>query len=166
MFAFAGGFDRMTLQTNLYVFQYQSFGSRWIIIVGIWVACFTSGLGGLMGGSRILQAIARDNVYPFIGWAGRGFGSGDEPRFAILVTGAIAQRILFWLLVFSCVHVLLLCSCVVGRGSEYNCSNHYDLFLHVLCVGKFEFASRCNRRNSEFPAKIQSMTEKKKKKNG
>lgn len=44
-----------------------------------------------MGGSRILQAIARDNVYPFIGWAGRGFGSGDEPRFAILLTGAVAQ---------------------------------------------------------------------------
>ncbi len=91
MFAFAGGFDRFTLQNNLYVFQYQSFGTRWIIIVGIWVACFTSGLGGLMGGSRILQAIARDKVFPGIGWAGRGFGSGDEPRFAMLLTGAIAQ---------------------------------------------------------------------------
>lgn len=89
--AFAGGFDRFTLQTNLYVFQNMSFGSTWIVIVGVYVACFTSGLGAMMGGSRILQAIARDQIYYGIGWAGRGFGKGDEPRLAVLVTGAIAQ---------------------------------------------------------------------------
>ncbi len=89
--AFAGGFDRFTLQSNQYVLQQTAYGSEWIIIVGIWVACFTSGLGGLMGGSRICQAIARDKIFPGIAWAGRGFGSGDEPRLAVLLTGAIAQ---------------------------------------------------------------------------
>ena len=48
-----------------------------------------------MGGSRILQAIARDKIFPFISWAGRGFGSGDEPRLAMLLTGAIAQAAMF-----------------------------------------------------------------------
>lgn len=95
MFSFAGGFDRATLQANLYVLQDMSFGTKWIIVVGIWVACFTSGLGGLMGGSRILQAIARDGIYPGMSWAGRGFGKGDEPRLAVLLTGAIAQVCLF-----------------------------------------------------------------------
>lgn len=88
---FAGGFDRATLQQNYYVFQQTSFGSPWIVIVGVWVACYTSGLGGLMGGSRILQALARDNLFPGLWVFGRGFGSGDEPRLAILLTGAIAQ---------------------------------------------------------------------------
>jgi potassium/chloride transporter 9 len=46
---------------------------------------------GLMGGSRILQAIARDRIFPGVAWAGRGFGSGDEPRLAVLLTAAIAQ---------------------------------------------------------------------------
>lgn len=89
--AFAGGFDRFTLQSNRYVLQQTAFGTQWIMVVGAWVATYTSGLGGLMGGSRIMQAIARDRLFPGISVFGRGFGSGDEPRLAVLLTGSIAQ---------------------------------------------------------------------------
>ena len=48
-----------------------------------------------MGGSRIIQAIARDRIFPFIEILGRGYGKGDEPRPAVIVTACIAQLCLF-----------------------------------------------------------------------
>jgi len=45
MFAFAGGFDRFTLRGNFFVYQEVSFGTEWIIVVGILISTFSSGLG-------------------------------------------------------------------------------------------------------------------------
>ena len=43
----------------------------------------------------MLQALARDRVFPFLGCFGRGFGKGDEPRLAILLMYALCQGCLF-----------------------------------------------------------------------
>jgi amino acid transporter len=63
--------------------------ARWpqAIYLGIWGATLSSAMGALLGGSRTLQALARDRVVPR--FLGRGYGTGDDPRLATLITFAI-----------------------------------------------------------------------------
>jgi amino acid transporter len=60
-----------------------------LVLAGIWGATLSSALGGILGGPRIVQALARDKLAP--GIFGRGFGINNEPRIAIIFTFLIAQ---------------------------------------------------------------------------
>lgn len=60
-----------------------------LVIAGIWGATLSSALGGILGGPRIVQAMARDKLAPSL--FGRGFGINNEPRIAIIFTFLIAQ---------------------------------------------------------------------------
>jgi amino acid transporter len=59
-----------------------------LVIAGIWGATLSSALGGILGGPRIIQAMAKDKLAP--GLLKRGFGINNEPRFAIITTFLIA----------------------------------------------------------------------------
>src|SRR5690606_35868076 len=61
----------------------------WMVIIGIWGATLSSGLGGIMGAPRILQAMSRDRVTPV--WFGKGTGKNNEPHRALIVAFAIAE---------------------------------------------------------------------------
>lgn len=60
-----------------------------LVIAGIWGATLSSGLGGIMGAPRVMQAIALDKIMPRI--FGKGDGVNNEPRNALLLTFLIAQ---------------------------------------------------------------------------
>lgn len=45
----------------------------------------------MSGGARILQALSRDKIIPFIGIFGKGFGKGDEPIYATGLTFILVQ---------------------------------------------------------------------------
>lgn len=60
-----------------------------LVITGIWGATLSSALGGVLGGPRIIQALAKDRIAP--GLLSKGYGINNEPRIAILVTFFIAQ---------------------------------------------------------------------------
>jgi amino acid transporter len=60
-----------------------------LVIAGIWGATLSSALGGILGGPRILQALAKDKLAPFV--LSKGFGINNEPRIALLLTFIIAQ---------------------------------------------------------------------------
>lgn len=61
------------------------------ILLGVWGATLSSALGSILGAPRVLQALARDGVLPsWLGWLGRGSGSGDEPRIGTVFTTALA----------------------------------------------------------------------------
>jgi len=60
-----------------------------LVIAGIWGATLSSALGGILGGPRILQAIALDKIAPKI--FGKGYGEANEPRNALLLIFAIAE---------------------------------------------------------------------------
>ena len=60
-----------------------------LVIAGIWGATLSSALGGILGGPRILQAIAKDRMAPK--FFGIGYGEGNEPRNALLFIFAIAE---------------------------------------------------------------------------
>ncbi|MFW5663837.1 MAG: hypothetical protein ACOCYD_02250 [bacterium] len=60
-----------------------------LVIAGIWGATLSSALGGILGGPRIVQALAKDKLAP--GILSKGFGVNNEPRIALILTFIIAQ---------------------------------------------------------------------------
>jgi len=60
-----------------------------LVVAGIWGATLSSALGGILGGPRILQAIASDRLMPRI--FSKGYGETNEPRNALLLIFVIAE---------------------------------------------------------------------------
>jgi amino acid transporter len=67
--------------------------SQWplLITAGVFAATLSSALGSMMGAPRILQALARDEVFGWLKFLGVGSGAAREPRRATVVTFLIAQ---------------------------------------------------------------------------
>ena len=60
-----------------------------LVVVGIWGATLSSALGGILGGPRIIQAVAQDKIVPRI--LGKGYGINNEPRNALIFTFIISE---------------------------------------------------------------------------
>jgi amino acid transporter len=60
-----------------------------LVIAGIWGATLSSALGGILGGPRILQAIANDHIVPKL--LGKGYGVSNEPRNALIFTFILSE---------------------------------------------------------------------------
>ncbi len=75
--------DTLVVRTNALV--------PFLIVLGVFAATLSSGLGSMMGAPRILQALARDDVLPFLAPFARGSGPSGEPRRATMATFAISQ---------------------------------------------------------------------------
>ena len=91
IFTLASGFDRKELRTAMTVMQDAALLSPYIVVSGILISALSSALGSLFGGSRVLQAIARDNLFPGLSYFSKGTTNGDEPRRAVFLTWIIAQ---------------------------------------------------------------------------
>lgn len=61
----------------------------WAVILGIWGATFSSGLGSIMGAPRILQALSVDRITPAV--FAKGKGPTKEPRNALVLAFLIAE---------------------------------------------------------------------------
>lgn len=60
---------------------------------GVIAATLSSALASFLGAPRILQAMGRDRVLPLLAPFGVGAGAHDNPRRAVLLTGAIALTV-------------------------------------------------------------------------
>lgn len=60
-----------------------------LVIAGIWGATLSSALGGILGGPRIMQAIASDRIGPKT--FAKGYGINNEPRNALIFIFVIAE---------------------------------------------------------------------------
>ncbi|XP_029437620.1 solute carrier family 12 member 6 isoform X2 [Rhinatrema bivittatum] len=67
-----------------------SWPSPWVIVIGSFFSTCGAGLQSLTGAPRLLQAIAKDNIIPFLRVFGHGKANG-EPTWALLLTAAIAE---------------------------------------------------------------------------
>lgn len=72
------------------------FGAGFLIIAGVFAATVSSALGSLMGAPRILQALARDQIFRFLHPFAKGTLKGDEPRRGLWLTYGITVVVL-WL---------------------------------------------------------------------
>ncbi|KAJ7312012.1 hypothetical protein JRQ81_006341 [Phrynocephalus forsythii] len=64
--------------------------SPWVIVIGSFFSTCGAGLQSLTGAPRLLQAIAKDNIIPFLRVFGHGKANG-EPTWALLLTAIIAE---------------------------------------------------------------------------
>uniref|UniRef100_A0AAV2JR70 Solute carrier family 12 member 7a n=1 Tax=Knipowitschia caucasica TaxID=637954 RepID=A0AAV2JR70_KNICA len=64
--------------------------SPWVIVIGSFFSCCGAGLQSLTGAPRLLQAIARDGIIPFLQVFGHGKSNG-EPTWALLLTVGICE---------------------------------------------------------------------------
>ena len=62
-----------------------------LITLGVFAATLSSALGSMMGAPRILQALARDEIFERLRFFGRGDGPNNEPRPAVVATFLISQ---------------------------------------------------------------------------
>jgi amino acid transporter len=69
-------------------FLQHSAVSGGIVVLGIAAACLSTALGSMFGSSRIMQAIARDGIYPWLRVFAKGSVEGDEPRRALVLSCA------------------------------------------------------------------------------
>ncbi|XP_058868445.1 solute carrier family 12 member 6-like isoform X2 [Acipenser ruthenus] len=78
-----------SVQGNLVV-GILSWPSPWVIVIGSFFSTCGAGLQSLTGAPRLLQAIAKDNIIPFLRVFGHGKANG-EPTWALLLTALIAE---------------------------------------------------------------------------
>ena len=95
--SFAGSFNQCTLREDTTIMQEAAWGEfgTYLVVAGIIISASSSALGSLFGGSRVLQAIARDKLFPYTKIFEYGSPKGDEPRTAVLITWLIAQGLVF-----------------------------------------------------------------------
>ncbi|XP_062845440.1 solute carrier family 12 member 4 [Trichomycterus rosablanca] len=67
-----------------------SWPSPWVIVIGSFFSTVGAGLQSLTGAPRLLQAIAKDNIIPFLRMFGHSKANG-EPTWALLLTAIIAE---------------------------------------------------------------------------
>ncbi|XP_024837321.1 solute carrier family 12 member 7 isoform X1 [Bos taurus] len=77
------------LQGNL-VIGMLAWPSPWVIVIGSFFSTCGAGLQSLTGAPRLLQAIARDSIVPFLQVFGHGKANG-EPTWALLLTALICE---------------------------------------------------------------------------
>uniref|UniRef100_A0A8C1RGS3 Solute carrier family 12 member 10, tandem duplicate 3 n=1 Tax=Cyprinus carpio TaxID=7962 RepID=A0A8C1RGS3_CYPCA len=50
-----------------------------LITIGVFAATLSSALGFLVSAPKIFQCLCKDNIYPYIGFFGKGYGKNNEP---------------------------------------------------------------------------------------
>lgn len=66
-----------------------------IVFAGELATTFFSALMGVIGSAKLMQALARDKLFPGLSLFGKGTTKADEPIFAIFLTYLAAQIAMF-----------------------------------------------------------------------
>jgi amino acid transporter len=93
-----GSQPRTGLLDNFYknLLSQSLFGLSLFVVAGVFAATLSSALGSLMGAPRILQALARDDIFPPLRPFSQGSGNGDEPVRGLWLTFALTLLVLLY----------------------------------------------------------------------
>ncbi len=72
------------------------FDTPFFVIAGVVAATLSSALGSYLGAPRVLQAVSRDKMLPFLKFFSKGSVKGDEPRRGLLLTCFFTYTVLLW----------------------------------------------------------------------
>lgn len=67
-----------------------------LVLAGEFATTFFSTLMGVIGCAKLMQALARDELYPGLSIFGQGTKKGDEPVYAICATYIAAQVVMLF----------------------------------------------------------------------
>ncbi|MFT4705271.1 MAG: amino acid transporter, partial [Bradymonadia bacterium] len=92
-----GAIERQTLIDEPYdsLLAQAIFGFSPVVIAGVFAATLSSALGSFLGAPRILQALARDGVFPILRPFAKGSAKGDEPRRGLALTAILTVGVLY-----------------------------------------------------------------------
>ncbi len=76
--------------------QQALFGSGFLVVAGVFAATLSSAIGSFLGAPRVLQAVARDDLFRLLRPFAKGSARSDEPRRALLLTLSITAAVIFW----------------------------------------------------------------------
>jgi len=93
-----GAFAREDLVQQPYgtLHDHALLGLGFAVTGGVFAATLSSALASMMGAPRILQAVGRDRILPFLTPFAKGTVKKDEPRRAIILTFAMTGAVLVW----------------------------------------------------------------------
>eukprot|EP01065_Artemidia_motanka_P049085 TRINITY_DN8054_c3_g1_i1.p1 TRINITY_DN8054_c3_g1~~TRINITY_DN8054_c3_g1_i1.p1 ORF type:complete len:1002 (+),score=269.86 TRINITY_DN8054_c3_g1_i1:74-3079(+) len=90
VFGQAGTMDKNALHYDMNAVQHACLEGGFVVM-GVTAACLSTALGSMFGAARVLQAIARDQVFPILSVFQKGSGPSDEPRRALFMTFLVAE---------------------------------------------------------------------------
>ncbi len=94
--ATGGAMTRTELVETPYrsLLDHALFGFDAVVVAGVFAATLSSALGSFLGAPRILQALARDHIFPVLDPFAKGTPKGDEPRRGLWLTYAMTVGVL------------------------------------------------------------------------
>lgn len=85
----------------------------YLIIIGIWAATLSSALGAILGGPRVIQAVAKDGILPR--FLEKGYGPTNQPRVATILV-FVLSLILTLATDINQIIPMLTMSCLISYG--------------------------------------------------
>uniref|UniRef100_A0A3Q4G7C8 Solute carrier family 12 member 7-like n=1 Tax=Neolamprologus brichardi TaxID=32507 RepID=A0A3Q4G7C8_NEOBR len=110
--------------------------SPWVIVIGSFFSCCGAGLQSLTGAPRLLQAIARDGIIPFLQVFGHGKANG-EPTWALLLTVGICE---IGILIASLDHVAPILSILCSAPPIGDLALRMSLCLSLMFISSWIYA--------------------------
>jgi amino acid transporter len=72
-------------------------GTGFLVMGGVFSATISSAVGSFLGAPRVLQALARDRIFPVLGIFGHGSKEKDEPRYGLALTLVLTLAVILLL---------------------------------------------------------------------
>jgi amino acid transporter len=72
-------------------------GTGFLVMGGVFAATISSAVGSFLGAPRVLQALARDQIFPILGIFGHGSKDKDEPRYGLALTLVLTLAVILLL---------------------------------------------------------------------
>lgn len=100
------------LRAHPFILYYTS-KVGFLVIMGIWAATLSSALGAILGGPRVMQAVAKDGVLPK--FLSKGHGPTNQPRVATMAVFILAMGLTLGTNIDQIIPMLTM-SCLISYG--------------------------------------------------